>query len=119
MKNQNLDRKKRRLERHKKVLRKFKKTDNGLLRLRITKTNQHIFAQLLDDEKNLVVASSSSLSLKLKNGNIKNSKLVGEDISKKILAKKIKKICFDCGGSKYHGRIAALADAAREKGLEF
>lgn len=114
-----INRKEKRTERHKKVIRKFKRIDNGLPRLRITKTNQHIFAQLLDDNKNIVIASSSSLQLKLENGNINNSKKVGEDIAKKALSKKIKAINFDCGGSKYHGRISALADAARNAGLKF
>lgn len=119
MKNINLNRKEKRTERHKKVLRKFRKIDNDLPRLRITKTNQHIFAQLLDDNKNIVIASSSSLQLKLANGNIENSKKVGEDIAKKAISKKIKAINFDCGGSKYHGRVSALADAARKTGLKF
>lgn len=114
-----INRREKRTERHKKVIRKFKRIDNGLPRLRITKTNQHIFAQLLDDNKNIVIASSSSLQLKLENGNIDNSKKVGEDIAKKALSKKIKAINFDCGGSKYHGRISALADAARNAGLKF
>lgn len=119
MKKNSLDRKANRAERHKKVLRKFKRIDNGLPRLRITKTNAHIFAQLLDDNKNIVIASSSSLQLKLKNGNVENSKKVGEDIAKKALSKKITNINFDCGGSKYHGRVSALADAARNAGLKF
>lgn len=119
MKNNNLVRKTKRSERHKKVLRKFRRIDNGLPRLRITKTNAHIFAQLLDDNNNVVITSSSSLQLKLKNGNIENSKKVGEDIAKKALSKKISKINFDCGGSKYHGRVSALADAARKAGLKF
>lgn len=119
MKNINLVRKDKKSERHKKVLRKFRRIDNGLPRLRITKTNAHIFAQLLDDNNNVVIASSSSLQLKLKNGNIENSKKVGEDIAKKALSKKISKINFDCGGSKYHGRVSALADAARNAGLKF
>lgn len=119
MKNGNLSRRLNKTERHKKVLRKFKRIDNGLPRLRITKTNAHIFAQLLDDNKHIVIASSSSLQLKLKNGNIENSKKVGEDIAKKALSKQITKINFDCGGSKYHGRVSALADAARSAGLKF
>ncbi len=119
MKNINLNRKKNKTERHKKVLRKFKRIDNGLPRLRITKTNAHIFAQLLDDNKNIVIASSSSLQLKLKNGNSENSKKVGEDIAKKALSKNITKINFDCGGSKYSGRVSSLADAARNAGLKF
>ncbi|MBD5445970.1 MAG: 50S ribosomal protein L18 [Malacoplasma sp.] len=119
MKRINLNRKEKRVERHKKVLRKFKTIDNGLPRLVVTKTNAHIFAQLIDDNKQITIVSSSSLQLKLKNGNKENSKKVGEDLAKKALAKKIKKINFDCGGSKYHGRISALADAARGAGLKF
>lgn len=119
MKRINLDRKEKRIERHKKVLRKFKTIDNGLPRLVVTKTNAHIFAQLIDDNKHITIVSSSSLQLKLKNGNKENSKKVGEDLAKKALAKKIKKINFDCGGSKYYGRISALADAARHAGLKF
>lgn len=119
MKNINLDRKLNRVNRHKKVLRKFKLIDNGLPRLIITKTNAHIFAQLIDDKKHVTILSSSSLQLKLANGNKANAKKVGTDIAKKALSKKIKKIHFDCGGSKYHGRIAALADAARAEGLKF
>ncbi|EGZ31611.1 50S ribosomal protein L18 [Malacoplasma iowae] len=119
MKDINVNRKLNRELRHKKVLRKFHKIDNGLPRLIVTKTNAHIFAQLIDDNKHITIASSSSLQLKLKNGNIENSKKVGEDIAKKAIAKKVKKIHFDCGGSKYHGRISALADAARNAGLKF
>lgn len=119
MKNINFNRKHKKEERHKKVLRKFRKIDNGLPRMIVTKTNSHIFVQLVDDEKNITLVSSSSLQLKLKNGNVANSKIVGEDIAKKAIAKKISRINFDCGGSKYTGRISALANAAREVGLKF
>lgn len=119
MKSVNFNRKEKKQERHKKVIRKFKRIDNGLPRLIVTKTNAHIFAQIIDDSKSVTLVSSSSLQLKLKNGNVANSKKVGEDIAKKALAKKIKAINFDCGGSKYNGRVSALADAARESGLKF
>ncbi|MCF0217534.1 MAG: 50S ribosomal protein L18 [Malacoplasma sp.] len=119
MKDINVNRKENRFNRHKKILRRFKRIDNKNPRLRITKTNSHIFAQLLDDKKNIVIVSSSSLQLKLPNGNIDNCKKVGADIAKKALAKKIKNINFDTGGAKYIGRIAALADAARKEGLKF
>lgn len=119
MKKINLNRKQNRLHRHLKVLKKIRTMDNGLHRLIVTKTNAHIFVQLIDDEKQITIASSSSLQLKLKNGNIENCKKVGEDIAKKAIAKKIKKIHFDSGGSKYHGRVAAIADAARVQGLKF
>lgn len=119
MKRLNLHRNDNRKDRHLKTLRKFRKIDNGLPRLVVTKTNGHIYAQLIDDEKNVTIASSSSLQLKLKNGNKENAAKVGEDIAKKAIAKKIKKINFDRGGSKYHGRVAILADSARKGGLEF
>lgn len=93
--------------------------NNGLLRLQVTKTNLHIYAQIINDMSNTTVISSSSLALKLKNGNQKNAKLVGFDLAQKALAKDITKINFDCGGSKYHGRVAMLAQGAREKGLKF
>lgn len=119
MKAINLSRKKKRDARHKKVLKKFKTIDNGLYRLRIVKTNGHIYANIMDDENNKILFSASSLSMDLKNGNKTNAQLVGAEIAKKALAHKIKKINFDCGGNKYHGRIAVLADAARKTGLEF
>ncbi len=119
MKRVNLNRKQNRKDRHLKTLRKYRTIDNGLPRLIVTKTNGHIYAQLIDDEKNITIVSSSSLQLKLKNGNKESCAKVGEDIAKKAIAKKIKKINFDRGGSKYHGRISTLADAARKAGLEF
>ena len=68
----------------------------------------------------MTLVSSSSTSLKLANGsNTEAAKLVGEDLAKKAKAKKIKKVVFDRGGYVYHGRVQALADAAREGGLEF
>lgn len=67
---------------------------------------------------NQTIAASSSLQLKLANGNIENAKIVGADIAKKALALKIKAY-FNKSGSKYHGRIKALADSARASGLEF
>lgn len=119
MKKINLNRKKNRLHRHQKVLKKIRTMDNGLHRLIVTKTNAHIFVQLIDEEKQITIASSSSLQLNLKNGNIENCKKVGQDIAKKAMLKKVKKIHFDSGGSKYHGRVAAIANAAREQGLKF
>ncbi|MGL4647183.1 MAG: 50S ribosomal protein L18 [Mycoplasmoidaceae bacterium] len=119
MKRLNLDKKENRKNRHLKISRKFKAIDNGLHRLLVTKTNGHIYAQIIDDNKNITIVSSSSLQLGLKNGNKENSIKVGEDIAKKALKKKIDKINFDRGGSKYHGRIASLANSARKNGLIF
>ena len=89
-------------------------------RLNVFRSNSHIFAQIIDDEKGTTLVSSSSVWLKLKNGgNVEGAKAVGADIAKKAAAKKIKTVVFDRGGYQYHGRVAALAEAARENGLEF
>lgn len=112
-------RKEARVLRHERITRKLKLHGNELPRLVITKTNANITAQIFDDAKGITLVSSSTIQLKLKSGNIAACKKVGEDIANKALAKKIKKVSFDRGGSKYHGRVQALADAAREAGLQF
>ena len=93
-------------------------------RLAVYRSTKHIYAQLIDDEKNVTVCSASSIDKDLKEklahgGNIEAAKLVGETIAKKALAKGIECVVFDRGGFLYHGRVAALADAAREAGLMF
>ena len=89
-------------------------------RLCLYRSNKNIEAQLIDDVKGVTLVSSSSLSLKLENGsNIEAAAKVGEDIAKKALAAKIEKVVFDRSGYVYHGRVKALAEAAREAGLEF
>ena len=89
-------------------------------RLNVFRSNSHIFAQIIDDEKGTTLVSSSSQELKIKNGgNIEGAKLVGKDIAEKAKKSGIAKVVFDRGGYQYHGRVEALADAARENGLEF
>lgn len=89
-------------------------------RLSVYRSNRNISVQVIDDEKRVTLVASSSKELKLTNGNnIEGAKLVGADIAKKCLAKKIDKVVFDRAGYLYHGRIKALADAAREAGLKF
>ena len=91
-----------------------------LPRLNVFRSNSHVFAQVIDDETGVTLVSSSSVALKLKNGgNAEGAKAVGKDIAEKCKAKKIKKVKFDRGGYLYHGRVEALADAAREAGLDF
>lgn len=119
MKRININRNKQRLIRQKRNLNKLVKMDNSLPRLIVTKTNAHIFVQLIDMSKNQTIVASSSVSLKLPNGNKENAAKVGQDIAKKALKQGIEKVSFDRGGSKYHGRIQVLADAAREAGLKF
>jgi len=84
----------------------------------------HIYAQIIDDLKGYTMVAASTLDKELKSeikhgGNIESARKVGELIAKRALQKGIKKVVFDRGGFKYHGRIKALADAAREVGLEF
>jgi len=93
-------------------------------RLSVARSHKHIAAQLVDDEsgKTLVAASSldKQLSGKLKSGSNKEAALaVGKAIAERALAAGIKAVCFDRGPYKYHGRVAALAEAAREGGLCF
>lgn len=89
-------------------------------RLNVFRSNSQIFAQIIDDEKGTTLVSSSSVELKLKNGgNAEGAALVGADIAKKAQKAKISKVAFDRGGYQYHGRVQALAEAARENGLEF
>jgi len=93
-------------------------------RLAVYRSTKHIYAQLIDDVKGVTIASASSVDKELKTklshgGNIDAAKAVGEAIAKKALKAKVKDVVFDRGGFLYHGRIAALADAAREAGLNF
>ena len=89
-------------------------------RLNVFRSNNNIFAQIIDDEKQTTLVSSSSVELKINNGgNVEVAKLVGADIAKKAKTAKITKVVFDRGGYLYHGRVKALAEAARENGLEF
>jgi large subunit ribosomal protein L18 len=89
-------------------------------RLVVFRSNKNIEAQIIDDVKGVTLVSSSSTSLKLANGgNCDAASKVGADLAKKASAKKITKVVFDRGGYEYHGRVAALADAARKGGLTF
>jgi large subunit ribosomal protein L18 len=90
-------------------------------RLSVFRSNQHICVQLIDDEKGKTLVSVSDLKVKKKKGLTKTeiAKEVGKSIAKKALEKRIEKIVFDRGGYKYHGRVKAVAEGAREGGLEF
>ena len=107
-----------RIKRHRKIRRTLSGTD-VTPRLCVFRSNQAIYAQLIDDVKGVTIASSSSLELKLKNNNLEAAAAVGKDIAEKAKKAKIKTVVFDRGGYLYHGRVKALADAARENGLEF
>ncbi len=93
-------------------------------RLAVYRSTKHIYAQLIDDVNHVTLASASSNDKDLKEqlkhgGNIEAAKVVGAAIAKKAKAKGIECVVFDRGGFLYHGRVAALADAARETGLMF
>ena len=108
-----------RIRRHKRV-RKHLSGTSSCPRLCVYRSNKNIEAQIIDDINKVTLVSSSSTSLKLENGGNKEAaQKVGADVAKKALAKKITTVVFDRSGYIYHGRVAALADAAREAGLKF
>ena len=107
------------LRRHARVRKKISGTPE-CPRLNVFRSNANIHAQIIDDVNQTTLAAVSSVSLKLENGgNIEAAKKVGEAIAKAALEKNITNVVFDRGGYVYHGRVAALADAAREAGLKF
>lgn len=93
-------------------------------RLSVYRSLSHIYAQLIDDSQGKTLVYASSLEPEIKKqskstGNVKAAQLVGKSIAQKALEKKIKRVVFDRGGRIYHGRVKAVADGARESGLEF
>jgi large subunit ribosomal protein L18 len=93
-------------------------------RLCVYRSNAHIYAQIIDDEAQTTLASASTLDKEIKGSvsvgsNIEAAKAVGKLIAERAAAKEIKVVVFDRGGYLYHGRVQALAEAAREAGLEF
>ena len=107
--------------RHARIRNKVSGTSE-LPRLCVFRSLKNISVQIIDDEKGVTLVSASSLDkdLNIKNGgNIEASKLVGALVAKKAKKAKIEKVVFDRGGYLYHGRVKALAYAARENGLEF
>src|SRR6202034_3433667 len=89
-------------------------------RLNIYRSLNHIYAQVIDDLKGETLVSASTLQAKSKTGgNVAAAKEIGKTIAEQAVAKGLKKVVFDRGGYLYHGRVKALADAAREAGLEF
>lgn len=102
----------------------IKKKGNGRIRLVVHRTNQHIYAQIIDDTKGVTLAQSSTLDETVASGlkatcNIAAAKKVGEAIAKKAKEAKVVQVVFDRGAFLYHGKVKALADAARENGLDF
>ena len=114
-----LSRNDKRQKRHRRVRVKLSGTAE-CPRLNVFRSNQHISVQVIDDVNGVTLASASSLDMKLENGgNIEAATKVGTEIANRAKKEKITKVVFDRGGYLYHGRVKALADAAREAGLEF
>lgn len=90
-------------------------------RLNVFRSLANIYAQVIDDEKGvtLVQASTKDKGFDKYGGNIEAAKAIGQEIAKRAIEKGIKEVVFDRGGYVYHGRVAALAEAAREAGLQF
>ena len=90
-------------------------------RLNVFRSAKHIYAQVIDDTKGVTLVSASSMDkgFDANGGNIEGAKAVGKAVAEKALAAGIKAVVFDRGGYVYHGRVAALAEGAREGGLEF
>ena len=112
------------LRRTAKVRRKVRRAAGTRARLTVFRSSQHIYAQVIDDANSQTVVSASSLEKEMRGGlktgaNIEAAKAVGKRLAKRATAKGIKEVVFDRGGYLYHGRVKALADAAREGGLNF
>lgn len=96
----------------------------AVIRLAIHRTPQHIYAQILDATGGKVLASASTLEKEVRaslkhGGNVEAAKIVGKRIAEKAKAAGVTRVAFDRAGYQYHGRVKALADAAREGGLQF
>lgn len=112
-----------RLRRHLRVRKKITGTQERP-RLNVFRSGKHIYAQIIDDQKGVTIVSASTVDKQLRGdiangGNVEAAQKVGAAIAKRAQEKGITKVVFDRGGYLYHGRVKALADAAREAGLEF
>jgi large subunit ribosomal protein L18 len=111
-----------RQRRHRRVRKKVRGTAERP-RLAVFRSNTHIYAQVIDDVAGRTLAAASTVEPSIKSaggtGNIEAAKRVGALVAERASAAGVTKVVFDRGGFLYHGRVAALADAAREAGLEF
>ena len=112
-----------RQRRHERVRRKVSGTQERP-RLAVYRSEHHIYAQIIDDSKGHTLAAASTLDAGLRaelkyGGNVDAAKAVGSLVAQRALEQGVKQVVVDRGGFAYHGRVAALADAARESGLEF
>ncbi len=109
-----------RIKRHERVRKNISGTAQRP-RLNVYRSLNHIYAQVIDDEKGVTLVAASSMDKDFEGygGNVEAAKKVGVKVAEKALAAGIKQVVFDRGGYVYHGRVAALAEGAREGGLEF
>ena len=107
-----------RLKRHKRVRAKVSGTAQRP-RLNVFRSEKNIYAQVIDDVNGVTLCSASSLKLEGNGGNKTAAREVGKAVAKAALAKGIEEVVFDRGGYLYHGRVAELAEGAREGGLKF
>lgn len=107
-----------RKKRHMKIRNTIKGTEE-VPRLNVFRSNSNITAQIIDDKKGVTLVSASSVDLKLKNNNIETAEKVGAELAKRAKKAGVTEVVFDRGGYLYHGRVKALADAARKGGLKF
>jgi large subunit ribosomal protein L18 len=117
------DKNKARVKRHLRVRKKIAGTSERP-RLNIFRSSKHMYAQIIDDTNGVTLAAASTQDKELRDsigngGNVEAAKKVGQLIAERAKAKGLDKVVFDRGGYLYHGRVQALADAAREAGLEF
>lgn len=101
---------------------RIKMRELGASRLSVHRTSQHIYAQIISASGDTVLASASTLDKDLRSGatgNIQAAEAVGKLVAERAKQAGIEKVAFDRGGYKYHGRVKALADSAREAGLQF
>ena len=105
---------------HKRIRKKMGGTPDRP-RLAVFRSLNHIYVQVIDDQQGhtLVSAGSTEKDLKVKGGNVEGAKLIGKAVAERAKEKGITKVVFDRGGFQYHGRVKALAEAARAAGLEF
>ncbi|MFP4192518.1 MAG: 50S ribosomal protein L18 [Candidatus Hydrogenedentota bacterium] len=108
-----------RLQRRRNHIRNHLKGTPERPRLSVRRSLKHIYAQVIDDSSGKTLASASSLQLEGTGGNMEAAKAVGKTLAEQARECNITKVCFDRNGRKYHGRLKALAEAAREHGLEF
>lgn len=117
------DKNKARLKRHLRVRKKISGTTQRP-RLSVFRSSKHIYAQLIDDVQGVTIAAASTLDKEIaaqigNGGNVESARKIGELIAARAKAKGHEEVVFDRGGYLYHGRVQALADAAREAGLKF